>query len=517
LKPSFEEESLVPTNKLQNPDREKIKRAKVVIREFLDANSYLTPDAQSFLLEKLTEDRNIFNWMEAISGSQFVMDQLAANLLGSLYKPLFGTLNTLVQIGRHPVDYKSIEMGDYEDFIHWQRTKNQKGIQIVDLLPASREDLVSMSINEGGVVANIAAKAEGAASYDLNKLQTALRMADALNQTQSISRSNENERSNSTLQETLDGVTRSGGSVAEQLEMARNREFSDMSSLSEAGKSIGYNLGASGRGSIYARAKSAMAFSKRREYLDAAITAAGRGDNFAKWVVRKSDFRNQLASDAGENLVAAAHHGYPNGDQPFNMLVKIPHKAVHKDWDGTQFVLFNSSYNATKRTSWWKEIGQFSLIPKLLAYTLSIRLPDFLQESTVGTTYPFKWDIKKDDKEGQMELLRKPNVLGGRIVLDDTDKVNYSEVATLFQAEKNFIKLTKQAQNSKLDEVLKQVEQENKDFNKNTRQSIIDDAAAIRGLNVKQKARSDIRSQGLNESVEGLQSASNSLPSETVN
>ena len=241
---------------------------------------------------------------------------------------------------------------------------------------------------------------------------------------------------------------------------------------------MGIPLGASGRGSVYARARSALAYSRRREYLDAAITAAGRGDNFAKWVVRKSDFRSDLAQGKGNTLVAAAHSGYPNGDQPFHMLVKIPHSSTQRDWSGKPYILFNSSYVATKRVDSMKKYGNFAPIAKGLSSLWNYSYWYKLEETAVGTVFPFKWDITGMtillDANGaeQTELLREPNILGGRIPLDDTDKIKYSEISTMIQAEGNFIKVTRQAQLTDIDGVMGNLKNEDGDFRKKIRTAV---------------------------------------------
>ena len=459
----------IEKNRLLDEDNKPRKKAaKVLIQHLLDEHPYLTRDSQLHLIQNFTDsNNNIYTWMDSIFRSQHVMDQLSANLLDNLYQPLFDSIAKLGKIERQPVPFKSIKKEDFYSFGHWAKPKIQKNIQIVDMLPSSRDDLVSMSINEGGMTAQIAAKAEGAATYDINKLKTVMQIAER-------SRQLLWKDGSSTTEKEMRGIDTLSESLRERQQLAKNQKFEEMLDMSRAGSLGGYSLGASAKGSIYGRAKAALAYSRRREYLDAAITAAGRGDNFAKWVVRKSDIRSELAETDQKKLVAAAHNGYPNGDQPFHLLVKIPHKSVHTEWDGTQYILFNSSYVATRKVSWWKKIGTVGFAAKLPLLLINPRWYSKVEESAVGTVYPFKWDIKARDRKGQEKLLREPNILGGRIILDDTDKINYSEVSTLIEAEANFIQQTRTDQSDDLGRVLGEIKKEagDEDFRKKIRDGI---------------------------------------------
>ena len=437
-----------------NTSNDKI--VKVLIQHFLDKHQYLTRDSRLVILESLLKSNNISDWMKSIFETQHVMDQLSANLLDQLYQPLFDSLARLTKLERHPIPYKYIERQDFDNFMHWSKPREQKNILIVEMLPASRDDLVSMSVNEGGVAAKIAGKADAAASYDVNKLATFRKTMEHLKQELNKSAGSDKADQITTLEDLSKNFN-------ERQKMAKNEKFEELLNMTQSGRMEGYSLGASAKGSIYARAKAAYAYSRRREYLDAAITAAGKGDNFAKWVVRKSDIRSSLAkSGASNKLVAAAHNGYPNGDQPFNLLVKIPHKAVHTDWDGSQYILFNSSYVATKRFSWWKEIGTLGFAAQLPMYLINWHMPQRIEESVVGTVFPFKWNIHQ--KEDQPNLLREPNILGGAIILDDTDKIKYSEVTALIEAENNFINTTRQVQNGEVSQVLNDIGAESGEF-----------------------------------------------------
>ena len=321
--------------------------------------------------------------------------------------------------------------------------------------------LVSMSVNEGGIVANVAGQVEGQAAYDVNQVRNVANLASS-----TLSQFTTTEQ-----QGQITDTTNLGGGFGDQ---ARTRQrvgdaesLLEQSSLQQFAQSGGYGASASARGSIYARAKSAFAYARRQEFLDAAITAAGSGDNFAKWVVRKSDLRSELAPPGGEKLVAASHTGFPNGDQPFHMLVKIPHVAQHTDWNGNRYVLFNSAYSATARTSWWKQIGTLGVLAKLPLFVLNPAWWEDVEESMVATVYPFKWDVTTT-QEAQLDLVRVENKLGGRLILDDTDKIRYSDVKTLLAAESEFIKVARSMQTSDLNRVMGELENEQKDFRKGT-------------------------------------------------
>ena len=209
---------------------------KVQARHFLDRQEYLTPDARSYLLKILSNDPHIYNWLRKISENQYVMDQLSTHLLDHLYRPLFQSLGRLGEIRRRPVDFKSIAIENYQEFRHFNKPKVQTGIQIVDLLPASRDDLVSMSVNEGGVIAKVAAKAEGAAAYDMNKLQMIVRNIELLKQTLDGSQSSESVQE----AEDLDSLSEA---ISERTQRAKVRKFEELSDLSESGKAVGYSPG----------------------------------------------------------------------------------------------------------------------------------------------------------------------------------------------------------------------------------------------------------------------------------
>ena len=453
----------------------KEERFKVLLNHFLDRIRGLTLPSREHLVANLgctlvTTDpsesnhtcpelrkRNIYHWINTVTSNQKLMDELSVLLIDELYKSYWEALGRLSRIERHPVPFKSIQDNNFEEFNHWAKPHVQHGIQIIDMLPASRDDLVSMSINEGGVVANIAARAEGAVAYDINKLRMGAEVIDNVRGNWLKNR----ETFSANSEEPLEGFD---ATLEERQQISDAEELIDRSSLKQATESFGYGAGGRAKGSIYARAKGALAYSKRREYLDAAITASGRGDNFAKWVVRRSDLRSELAPLGSGTLVAAAHSGFPNGDQPFHLLVKIPDKSLQRDWDGKKYVLFNSSYTATKRFSAFKELGWTGLLIKGGFSIVNPAMWEDLEENIVGTVYPFKWDVLKRDDEGQRELLRKPNTLGGRIYLDETDKVKYSEVRTLIEAESAFIKTTRSAQSGNLNNLLNTLQEEEAKF-----------------------------------------------------
>ena len=218
------------------------------------------------------------------------------------------------------------------------------------------------------------------------------------------------------------------------------------------------SLGATGAGSVFGQARGLLAYSRRREYLDAAVTAAGRGDNFAKWVIRPSDLRSGLVTDSSAGLVAGKHTGYPNGDQPFHLLVKVPHTSIQTDWSGRRYVLFNSSYTATWRRALEADGGWFGWLAKIVSWLIHPPLVELEETGVVGTVFPFRFDAKSE--EDQRLLLSRPSLLGGRVYLDDTDKVKYSEVRSLVDAEAGFVRATRALQSADLDRVMTEIQEE---------------------------------------------------------
>ncbi|MEE8575232.1 MAG: hypothetical protein V3T30_07450, partial [Thermodesulfobacteriota bacterium] len=453
---------------------------RVLIRELLDKQPYLTVNSQNYLMDEMLKGNkgnkdnkgntwNIYSWINAILRNQLIVDQLSANLLDYLYMDLFNVIAELGKVEVDMVPYKEIQSDDYESFKSARyEPRTQKGITIMDMLPSSRDDLVAKSIHEGGAVAKIAGKAEGAATYDTNSLQTAMRYAESRNQ---IARTARGTDSASQVG-SLEGLTES---FSDRVTNTRQNSFEEMLDMSQGGRLGGYSLGGSARGDVYARARAAYAYSKRREYLDAAITAAGRGDSFAKWVVRRGDVRSDLStSDNERQNAAAAHNGFPNGDQPFNLLVKVPHGSVQTAWDGSRYIFFNSSYTAMKQASWWKDIGTLTFLYKAPIVVLNPNWIWSVEQEPLGTTFPFKWDVS--DWRGQIALLNDPNILGGRIKLDSTDKIKYSEISAMVEGEKNIVKLTRQLQTGEVDKVMEELDAEAKDpkFREDTRKRILD-------------------------------------------
>ena len=274
---------------------------RVRVNQVLEQHEYLTPDAQRTILKAVSSSEiAITDWVERILEHQPTADQLGTKLLDVLYAPLWEALDHFASTDRTPVPFKRIDRQDYADFLRWSKPVVQERIQIVDILPASRDDLVSIAVNEGGVIARAAGKADAAAAYDVNKLQMAARNADIVRRSL-VGSELEGEESGTTPLESLAEAARRDEATANA------SEFSDLSRLVEASRSGGYSLGATAKGSLYARAKATLAYARRREYLDAAITAAGRGDNFAKWVIGKSEVRGDLGGTDSNKLVAAAH------------------------------------------------------------------------------------------------------------------------------------------------------------------------------------------------------------------
>ncbi|GJL60946.1 MAG: hypothetical protein NPIRA03_38030 [Nitrospirales bacterium] len=464
-------------------DRRQKERFHVLLNHFLDGFPGLTLPSRGYLHKNLgyfflnSESRvnselvpikvfgndHIYDWIDVVTSDQKLMDELSRHLVDNLYKSYWEALGKLSRIERHPVPFPYIKDVNFEEFSHWAKPHVQRGIQIIDMLPASRDDLVAMSINEGGAVAKIAAQAEGAAAYDINKLRMSAEVIDNIqgnwltNRTESLGQS----------EESLDGFD---ATDSQRQRISDAEDLVDRSSLRQKAESFGYGAGGRAKGSIYTRAKSALAYSKRREYLDAAITAGGRGDNFAKWVVRRSDLRSNLASVEDGTLVAAAHSGFPNGDQPFHLLVKIPNQSLQRDWDGKEYVLFNSAYTATKRYNAFKATGWLGLAARGTLGLINPAWWEDVEEDIVGTVYPFKWNV--DDYYSQLDMLKKPNNLGGRIYLDETDKVKYSDVRTLIEAESAFIKTTRSAQSGNLSKLMEDVQAEAEKFRGKTDQHL---------------------------------------------
>ncbi|MEE8105390.1 MAG: hypothetical protein V3T86_07640, partial [Planctomycetota bacterium] len=430
-------------------------RARVLIRLHLDRQPYLTRDSRLHLIEKLSANADIYSWMKAVNGNQHVMDQLSRNLLQNYYAPLWESLRQLSKTERHSVKFRDLREPHYRRFLHWARPRAQQDIEIIELLPASRDDLVSMSINEGGVIAQAAFQAEAAGAYDFNSIKMLSRNLKQISETLN------NQESGT------QGATDAAEAAAALEGIQKSSEFSSLLKAARSSEAAQYGLGASGRASIYARAKAALAYSKRREYLDAVITAAGRGDNFAKWVVRKSDLRSDLAKPDGRKLVAAAHSGYPNGDQPFHMLVKVPLRAMVRDWDGHRYILFQSGYRAHRHWRLTQRLGPIIGYPtKIVSYVFPKHWRRKMESQVVGTVYPFLWDV--ENKDDQVKLLKEASKLGGRLRLDDTDKIRFSEIKMLLTAEQRFIEQTRSAQSADLSRVLGELEGESKKFREET-------------------------------------------------
>lgn len=391
--------------------------------------------------------------------------ELDEHLFDAHYASLWNIAEMVEETERHVVPYSAIQKEDYRTFRSWARPAYQRGIQIVEMLPGSRDDLVSMSINEGGVVARLAAQGDASAAYDMNNLKMAQRYASMTGKSL-----------DKLLKEREQQKTNGLGTLTEKFSEAsstRNREvYRDLAEIGKSATSQGYSLGATAQGSAYGRAKSALAYARRREYLDAAITAAGRGDNFAKWVVRKSDLRSDLAKQGGKKLVAAAHNGFPNGDQPFHLLVKIPRGAVKEDWNGRKYVFFNSTYIATKKVSAWRTAGFPGLALKAPLVAINPHWWSDIEEGIVGTQFPFMWDVK--ERVQQPLLLREPNFLGGEVWLDDTDKVKHSEILEMLAAEDTFVRVTREAQSQDLGRVMTEIEKESTQFGKEVRDKMSD-------------------------------------------
>ncbi len=396
--------------------------------------------------------QSIYSWIWTIMGSPTAVTHLRNHLVAKSYPGLWSALGVLCETRMNDVPFDEVSADHYRRFARTAKPALQPGVQILEMLPASRDDLVAMSINEGGAIFQAAARAEAAAAYDVNHYALA---ADLVKK---AAKSETQETPAAPTDPAAQSTTTEEQSMLDELVKERN-----------GAEELGYSARATGKASFYGRARAAMAYAKRREYLDAAITAAGRGDRIAKWVIRPSDLRSDLV-DKEKVTIAASHTGYPNGDQPFHLLVKIPHDATQQDWAGRDYVLFNSSYVATQHRSLTTGWGQYGYVLTGLMALIYYPWIDATQERPFGAKFPFQWDVV--DKDEQEELFRTPNLLGGRIDLDSTDKIKFSEVKKLLDAEAGFIRATRSAQSARLGEVLGELEKENAQIDAQVREEL---------------------------------------------
>jgi hypothetical protein len=187
----------------------------------------------------------------------------------------------------------------------------------------------------------------------------------------------------------------------------------------------------------------------------------------------RSPLVQQVVSNTKQKLTSAAHTGYPNGDQPFYILLKVPRNSTEIDWQGKHYIFFNSAYVATRRSSWFRDFGYIGLLVKTPLWLINPHWWTKVEEDLVGTTYPFKWEVKAAHAKDQVDMLKAPNVLGGRIWLDEMDKIKYSEVSGMIEAENQFIQLTRQAQSQDVSGVLDSIQSEDPKFRKNLRTDLI--------------------------------------------
>lgn len=435
------------------PGRNPKSSARVLVGIFLDRHMFLSPDARESLIGELGYHQSIYDWVNAITGNRELMDQLSGELLDVLYAPLFDALWTLSQTEHHPIQRDKLKRTAYDRFLDRASPKIQTGIQIVDMLPSSRDDLVSMSINEGGVVAQLAGQAEGAAIYDISALATLERALSSTGGSFSGSEAAAFAENPGSTEEGLTSRSNSRSLNDAQDILAADHFRRELQRRSLAGS-------ASGTADLYARARSAYSFARRREYLDAAITAAGRGDSAARWVIRESDTRSSLTSGDRRKNLAAAHTGQPNGDQPFHLLVKVPHDAIQTDWQGNRYLLFNSNYSAVTRKKTGRNLGTLRFLAQPLVWLLHQDAWKNLESDVMVSSFPFRWDSTDD----ATEMVRTPNFLGGRIHLDDTDKIRHSEVLALIDAESAFIRTTRSLQLTDIERVRGEISTEHEAF-----------------------------------------------------
>lgn len=439
---------LVESEKLLAPDSgtddasRRLARFRNLLAPLLTSNDLLPPGLADSLIGEIWErarpndgsrPNNVLTWREVLRTSATANDHFRRKLVQHLNPGLWEALNGLCEARFRPVDFTKVSSRQYDAFLQVSEPFQQTGVQIVEMLPTSRDDLVSMAINEGGVIAQIAASAEAEATVE-------------------SAREFSTKRQRNRDRKIVDDPAPTGDPSID------TSFLGTLATESIGTDAAGYSARGHVAGDFYARAKAAHAYARRREYLDAAITASGRGDRLARWVIRPSDLRSELAGTNGQQLVAAAHSGYPNGDQPFHMLVKVPHAALHQDWVGNDYLYFNSSYIATSSVPMTRSFGLFGLLLKGLVYLVNWPWVDAIEEKVFGAKYPFQWDV--NSPSAQEKLFHRTNALGGRIQLDDTDKVNYSEVRKLLEAEAGFIRATRTAQSGALDRVLKELETE---------------------------------------------------------
>ncbi len=451
------------------------------IQLFVYEARFLTPAARDRLREYLRSSRDIYAWLDAITKDSMLVDQLSEKLFGVLYADLIDALGVLANTDRRFLSLDKVEKHDYEAFLDFAKPNVQPGIQVVDLLPSSRDDLVAMSISEGGAVAELAGKAGAAMRYEANALGV---LTDALGNSERNFEGSSRGRSEEELFEQDGSGLRSSESLREIDEVLRAE------GIERSGETFGQSLSTSARGSAYARARAAFAYSRRREYLDAAITAAGRGDSFAKWVVRESDVRSSITNGDARRNQAAAHNGQPNGDQPFQMLVKVPAGSVQIDWEGRRYILFNSSYTATGRRDHVRDYGHLARLPQLVTWLLNPQGWKDFESFLVSSSFPFRWSSanSEDKDEDQRERILRPNLLGGRVELDDTDKIRYSEILARIDAETAFIRTTRGLQLSEVQSSLDALGEQFETFDDEVNDLLIERLQAQRKLYEDQEA-----------------------------
>lgn len=198
---------------------------------------------------------------------------------------------------------------------------------------------------------------------------------------------------------------------------ATRREGNTVTSFqSGVTQAASFSAAASGNvtGGLLARMQHAYVYSQQKEYLNAIVTAAGRGSTTARWIIWPGP-----SSLAGSSK--GRYQGYPNGDQPFYVLLRVPRKAVHRAWDGSQYIYFNSGFGMEKKR------GQSAVV-----------------------RFPFMYEVTNADDRASTQA-RLANVLGGRIRLDTTDKIPYSTILKMVNDEETFIETARTTQSAALE------------------------------------------------------------------
>jgi hypothetical protein len=216
------------------------------------------------------------------------------------------------------------------------------------------------------------------------------------------------------------------------------------------------------------------------------------------------------------------------GISPFSCSSKF-----RDHWGGRRYIYFNSAYSATGRHSFWRDFGWPGLLVKAPFTIINHSMWHKMEETMVTAVYPFMWNIPTSDPSplrdtkalrvksqpdpwfdnNEKELLKlgvTANPLGGEIQLDDTDKIRYSEIRALLDAEADFIQLTRTAQLSDLNSTMSAIQQEAGGFRSNVitnmqnRLNSVSDIQKTQAENAKIKEKQDALEEKLNKLQDDL-------------